>query len=142
MRIAIIGSRDYPRLPAVSGFVQSLPKDATVVTGGARGVDEQAERAARAFGLKVSVLPVDPAGLPEDEKERRIAYAKRAYARNAVIVASADRVVAFWAHCRLPGCQRPRPHRTHGTEHALSEARRLRKPVMLFGPTGSMEEEL
>lgn len=136
MKIAIVGSRDYPRLVAVSGFVASLPADAVVVSGGAEGVDSQAVRMAIARGLKHHEFKVDTAGLPEDEQERRIEYAKRAYARNTKIVEWADEVVAFWTRCQRPYCRRPQPHKTHGTAHAISEARRLNKPLRLFGPSG------
>jgi hypothetical protein len=140
VKVAIIGSRDYPRLPAVTAYVRSLPPDTLIVSGGAPGVDVHAARAARAFGYKLVEAPVDTAGLPDDPDERRIEYAKRAYARNAWIVAYADEVVAFWTNCTRPNCRRPQPHKTHGTAHALSEAARLGKPVNLFGPSGRLSE--
>lgn len=136
-RLAIIGSRDYPTrlLPRVTDLVKQQPPGTVIVTGGAAGVDEQAERAARAFGYKVLVIPVDTAGLPEDSEERRIEFGKRAYARNTRIIETSDRVAAFWTYCLRPNCKRgPAKHRTHGTAHAISEAERLNKPLALAGP--------
>ena len=141
MKVAIVGSREYPRLQAVTTYVRSLPADTQIISGGARGVDEQAARAARAFGYRVLEVPVDPAGLPEDETERRVEYGKRAYARNTWMVQYADQVVAFVTACAAPNCRRgPQKHMSHGTAHAISEARRLGKPVMVFGPNGLTPE--
>ena len=141
MRVAIVGSRDYPRLRVVSGYVQTLPPDSVVVSGGAAGVDEQAVRAAIARGLKHHEVKVDTAGLPEDEEERRREFGRRAYARNTKIVEWVDAVVAFWTTCKRPNCPRPQPHMTHGTAHAISEARRLKKPLRQIGPDGNLVEE-
>lgn len=139
MKVAIVGSRNYPRLTAVTNYVRSLPRDAKVISGCAAGVDQQAARAARAFGYNVLEVPVRTDGLPEDDQERRIAYAKRAYERNTWMVTYADEVVAFHADCDRPNCRRgPQRHMTHGTAHAISEARRLGKRLLLFGPSGSL----
>lgn len=52
-RVAIVGSRDYPALGEVTAYVESLPAGTVVVSGGTRGVDQTAEKAARARGLTV-----------------------------------------------------------------------------------------
>jgi len=136
MRVAVVGSRDYPKLPKVAEFVRTLPPETIVLSGGASGVDEAAERAARAFGLKFIPFTVDTIGLPEDETARRIEYGKRAYQRTTRMVERAETVAAFWTVCSRPQCLRPKPHRTHGTDHAITEAKRLRKPIRLIGPDG------
>ena len=85
IRIAIVGSRDYPDLQAVRDYVSGLPKDTLIVSGGARGVDSTAETTARAEGLQVmSIRP--------NWSEGRGA----GLARNTHIVENADAVVAFW----------------------------------------------
>jgi Predicted Rossmann fold nucleotide-binding protein involved in DNA uptake len=86
MRIAIIGSRDYIDLERVRNYVNSLPEDTIIVSGGARGVDSAAESAARARGLQTIIFPADWE-----------AHGKGAgFIRNADIVANADMIVAFW----------------------------------------------
>jgi transposase len=97
MKIAIVGSRDYARLNRVREYVAALPEGTTVVSGGAKGVDQTAENCARARGLRVESVPVDKVGLPPfGSDESRVEYARRAYARNQKIVDFADFVVAFW----------------------------------------------
>lgn len=51
MKVAIVGSRDFPRLYRVREYVEALPEDTLVISGGARGVDREAVRAAKARGL-------------------------------------------------------------------------------------------
>jgi hypothetical protein len=58
--IAVVGSRDYPRLEHVTDFVKTLPLGTIVVTGGARGVDTAAERAAQLARLNVKLFAVEP----------------------------------------------------------------------------------
>ena len=59
MKIAIVGSRDFPQLERIDAFVDSLSPGDVVVSGGARGVDSRAERRARARGLEVLSIPAD-----------------------------------------------------------------------------------
>ncbi len=37
MRVAIVGSRDWTDAAAIRRYIDKLPADATVVSGGARG---------------------------------------------------------------------------------------------------------
>lgn len=86
MRIAIVGSRQFAQLERVHAYVAALPADTTVVTGGALGVDQAAEAAARARGLSLLIF------LPEWKR-----YGKRAgLVRNDQIVEASEKVVAFW----------------------------------------------
>jgi len=86
VKIAIVGSREYLDLDQVRDYVRLLPDDTVVVTGGARGVDEAAELAARSRGLKVIIHE------PEWAK-----YGKAAGPmRNKQVVDDCDRLVAFW----------------------------------------------
>lgn len=109
-KIAIVGSRDYPRLDDVWEFVATLPDTATVVSGGARGVDTAAEEAARARGLAVEIFPAD-----------WNTYGKSAgFRRNADIVNAADEVVAFIYR------------NSKGASHSVELARRAGKPVRVI----------
>lgn len=110
MKIAIVGSRDYPNLNRVREFVKALPVGTVVVSGGARGVDYVAATTARIRGLEVIEY------LAEWEQ-----YGQRAgYLRNKDIVAAADRVVAFW------------DGRSRGTQHTIQLATEAGKDVTIY----------
>lgn len=107
MKIAVVGSRDFPRLAEVRAFVAGLPRDTVIVSGGARGVDTAAVDEARVRGMRYIVLPADWK-----------TWGKRAgFMRNADIVEAADRIVAFW-----DGVSR-------GTPHTVRLAEAAGKPV-------------
>ena len=109
MKIAIVGSRDYAKPQDVTNFVATLPADTVVVSGGARGVDSWAERAARARGLAVEIYEAN-----------WTAYGRRAgFVRNYTIVKAADQVVAFW------------DGQSKGTAHSIQVARDLGKDVRI-----------
>ncbi len=86
MRVAIVGSRDYPDIDHVLAYVRLLPPESVVVSGGARGVDEAAEAAALECGHRVESIAAD-----WKNRGRRAGPE-----RNAKVVERADRVVAFW----------------------------------------------
>jgi hypothetical protein len=112
MKIAIIGSRGFTDLAQVREFVLSLPFDATVVTGGAHGVDMVAEGMAR--DLRLSRIIYEPQC---DMRAPRNVYLAALHARNKRIVDEADRVVAFW-----DGVSR-------GTKSVIDYARKVGKIV-------------
>lgn len=85
-RVAIVGSRDFSALGLVKDFINKLPKNTIVVSGGARGVDITAESMARKIGLEVQIYPAQWSTLGR----------KAGYARNETIVANSDEVVAFY----------------------------------------------
>ena len=115
IHIAIVGSRDYPRLDLVRAFVAQLPADGIMVSGGAQGVDTVAEEAALAAGLATLIIPTDRAGID----------CRNGLIRNAEIVAHADRLAAFW----------------DGTDPDLAnlvlQAAGRRLPVEIYGPDGA-----
>ena len=109
MRIAIVGSRNYPALDDVRRYVNSLPADTVIVSGGARGVDITAEEAARKRGLATFIYPAD-----------WTKYGKQAgFRRNRQIVEDCDQVVAFW------------DGKSHGTAHSLRLAVAMGKPFVV-----------
>jgi hypothetical protein len=88
-KIAIVGSRDYPKLEKVRDMVEFLASygpNRTIVSGGAKGVDLEAEEQARFYELEVIVHKADW------EHHGRAA----GFLRNQQIVDDADRVIAFW----------------------------------------------
>lgn len=89
MRLAIVGSRDYPNLVEVNQFVGLLPREFVVVSGGAKGVDSEAASAGRGYGLKVVEY------LITDELKEQFGGAA-AFKRNELIVENCDKLVAFW----------------------------------------------
>lgn len=136
-RVAIIGSRDYPDLRYVAETVLALPKGTLVISGGARGVDRQAEVAADRAGLDVVSIPViGSAGrwswtitcnsnrAREWVNENFAAYRDEfqtfrdaAFHRNKQVVQYTDRVIAFhW-------------NNSNGTANAIQHARDLGIPV-------------
>lgn len=57
VRLAVLGSRSFPRLDLVDAYVDLLPLDFVVVSGGGGDVDLRAERRARARGMAVDIYP-------------------------------------------------------------------------------------
>lgn len=109
LAIAIIGSRKHPlHIPdMIAKFVDSLPNNTTIVSGGAKGVDRFAQEFAQLYGLKTIIH------YPDWDT-----YGKRAgFLRNQKIVNDADKVVAFWDGISA------------GTRHSINIALSLNKPV-------------
>ena len=86
MRIGIVGSRDYKDMKRVYFYVSELPKDTVIVSGGARGVDWEAENAAKVFGLQTIIHRADW------DVNGKLA----GFLRNSLIVNDSDCIVAFW----------------------------------------------
>jgi hypothetical protein len=113
-RVAIVGSRGYPRLDLVREYVGTLGLRAIVVTGGAAGVDQTAEERALERGMQVSIH------VPDWDR-----WGKRAgLLRNAKIVADCDRLVAFW------------DGQSSGTRDSIEKALTARMDVVIMGPGG------
>jgi predicted Rossmann fold nucleotide-binding protein DprA/Smf involved in DNA uptake len=108
--VAVVGSRNYSNLSAVKEFISQLPKGCTVISGGARGVDQMADHAAKEQGIPTVIYPANW------EK-----FGKSAgIIRNKQIVEQADVVVAFY-----DGSSR-------GTAHTISVARKLGKQIHIY----------
>lgn len=99
-KVAIVGSRppktheqDDPitwarwraLLGRVDPYVATLPRDAVIVSGGAQGIDKEAERAAKRHGHRVQIhYPNWERGLGAG------------YARNRTIVHNCNALTSFW----------------------------------------------
>lgn len=117
MNVAIVGSRKYKPLDNVGFFVRQLDQSITIVSGGARGVDYEAERAAIQTGKETLIFPVNA---PDDATTQEYGiYAKE---RNSQIVNASDLVVAFWNGF------------SGGTADSIGKARVAGKPVRIFKP--------
>lgn len=88
--IAIVGSRDYGNLEAVRRAAYYFASEGIrVVSGGARGVDQEAERAA--FKVHPSFkFSIPPKPLPGE------LFRSAAFRRNKEIVNASTGVLAFW----------------------------------------------
>jgi hypothetical protein len=89
VKIAIVGSRDYPDEQEVREFVHALPDGVIVVSGGARGVDSWAEEQAKADSKMATIF------LPNYELLGLLGRFAP-LARNGEIAVYADRMEAFW----------------------------------------------
>jgi len=118
MRVAIVGSRSFPQLKMVEWFVRDLPGGVTVISGGARGVDQAAASFARGRDLPVTEHLPELAGC-----KARLDYTRAYYARNQRIVDDADLVVAFTER------------ENGGTWDTIKRARRAGKPVKVIRPS-------
>ena len=112
MRVAIVGSRNYPRPEKVAEYVRNLPKDTCVISGGAAGVDTWAENAAKFHHLDTLIF-----------RARWDLHGRAAgMIRNQDIVDTAERLVAFW-----DGASR-------GTADSIARAHARGIPVEVVGP--------
>jgi DNA recombination-mediator protein A len=84
-RVGIVGSRDYPELDRVGKLVELLHPDVYVISGGARGVDQEARLMAMTHHRHLIEITV--------QGER---YVESLFERNTVIVLGSDVVCAFW----------------------------------------------
>lgn len=105
MRVVVIGSRSLTM--EVDGYI---PEETTlIVSGGARGIDQAAERYAQRHGIPTLILK------PDYER-----YGKRApLVRDREVVQQADLVVALW------------DGQSRGTQYTLRYAQRLGIPIRI-----------
>jgi hypothetical protein len=140
MRTAVVGSRTYPMRSSEFNQLKEDDLDAwakqvgegrrrvysavdsiaaagnNLVSGGASGVDTWAEERATELGLDVVIFKA------EWKKYGRGA----GFRRNKTIVEYSDDLIAFWDLV------------SKGTEHTISYAIKLHKPIIVFNPTGQM----
>jgi hypothetical protein len=112
MKVGIVGSRGFGDLAQVARYVRGLQPGTVVVSGGALGVDSVAEKEAGRLGMATEIYRVDAEGAAS-----RGEFARRANARNQLIVDASDRLVAFW------------DGESRGTADSIARARRAGKEV-------------
>lgn len=110
MKVAVIGSRGAG-LGAYARILGELPQGCSeIISGGARGVDSLAKKAAAKLNIKYTCL--------------RPSYSKYGRAapliRNNLIIERADCVLAFWDGY------------SKGTKHALGYCIKIRKPFKIY----------
>lgn len=109
MKVAIIGSRQARA--GTEELDKVLPEGTSeIVSGGARGVDQDGARYAVERGLPLTEF------LPDYKRYGRGAPLKR----NEAIAEYADRAVAFW------------DGESRGTKHAIEEFRKRKKEVTVI----------
>ena len=104
MKLAVIGSRgffDYPLL--LERVTEIMPK--LIVSGGAKGADLLAEKAAKALNIPTLIF------LPDWNLHGR----KAGFIRNEDIIKNADVVLAFW------------DGESKGTKNSIDIAKKLKK---------------
>lgn len=111
IRLAIVGSRNFPHLDAVRAVIASLKPVFIIISGGAKGVDSVAIDEARKCGFKTEVYPAD--------------WNKHGKAagpiRNSLLIDKCDGVLAFW------------DGESRGTKDTIDKASKT-KPCLIFGP--------
>jgi hypothetical protein len=140
-RIAIVGARKHPDLDFVRAHVRGLPGDATVVSGGADGVDITATKEAREVGLStLEYVPMrdgtiwvvkSHAGSPPT-RSAQIALPPGTSMRDALIFRNTWIVVVCHRGVSFPDGTRG------GTIDTETQAKRFRRPwkVMRIGGGG------
>ncbi len=121
-RIAIVGSRNYPNKQLVMDFINKLPQDTILISGGAKGVDSWAEDEFKKRGMRTEIYHADwyPFGILDRGAGFR---------RNYIIVQNSDEIVAFLFN------------NSRGTSHTIKIAREAGKPVTIYREDGSFIEE-
>ena len=113
MKIAVVGSRTFRDADLLYHTLKPMTqkyKDLTIVSGGARGADMNAECFADALDIPTEIYK------PDWDK-----YGKSAgFKRNITIVDNSDFIVAFW-----DGVSR-------GTQHTINIAKKQNKPILII----------
>jgi len=118
MHIGVVGSRVFPQLKQVEWFIKDLPDGITIVSGGAKGVDQYAKKMADKYGLKcIEYLP------DLSSCKQRIDYINAYYARNQEIVDNSDMLVAFTEKDK------------GGTWNTIKKARQSGIPIKIIRPS-------
>ena len=114
-KIAVVGSRRYPDFEEVREFVDRLPKNDLLISGGADGVDTCAAMVALAGGMEVSVIRPKAPGMAQQLMER-----------NTKIVEECTELYAFW------------DLRSSGTRDTIRKALEARKLKWIQTPWGKL----
>lgn len=122
-RVGVVGSRRRTDRWRVTQFINSLPKDTVIVSGGCRGVDSWAEEAATKRGLQVETHPPDYTGFSTLSYHEKC---QRYYDRNKMIAKNSDSLHAFTG-----------PDRKGGSENTIQAALGLGREVTIHDPDGN-----
>ena len=126
-RIGIVGSRQFTDEALMSHvltrFIAS-GDDITIISGGAKGADTLAERAAHARGFQTIIHHLDSA---EAYKAFGNDFRARAFGRNGWIVRDSEYLIGFFVT----------PEPSGGTLNTLNQARRAGKTFYAHFPDGS-----
>ena len=112
MKVAVIGSRSVENSELLFlKMKEKIPKNCSeIISGGAVGVDQLAERYAKEFELQLKLFP------PEYDK-----YGKKApLFRNEKIIENSDYVIAFW------------DGNSAGTAYSIAKCVEFGKPVRII----------
>ena len=119
MKIAVVGTRKYTDYEAfkkaLDKVLVGLPQGQciTIISGGAKGVDQMAQQAAREYGFDFVLFK------PYHLIDPTVEYSpKYFFTRNKQIADNADLVVAFW------------DGESSGTRHIVEYCQRNRKSYM------------
>lgn len=123
MKIAIIGSREFKNLHLVSYLVSLLPIGTELVSGGAKGVDKEAETAFK-VSSKHNIEP--KIFLPDYETYGRFMAPLN---RNKQIANYCDIMIAFSVNGG-----------SSGTNNAIQHARNCKKQIYLFTDSTTKED--
>lgn len=95
MKLAITGSRKYENYEELKQVINDLAPDAThIISGGARGADQLAERYAKEYNLELTIIRPDYKLYP---------FKAAPLIRNTEIVKQADQVLAFYFNTQSGG---------------------------------------
>jgi len=122
MKLAVIGSRNFNSYPLVEKTLDEFPAIELIVSGGAKGADQLAERYAKERNIPVQLFRPD-----YNQFESKVAP----IVRNRQIVDHADYVVAFW------------DGKSHGTGSVIEYAKKNRKQlkIIAYGEPEKIESE-
>lgn len=116
MKIAIIGSRNFIHFQKITeriyDFTRTEYSDITIISGGARGVDQEAIRVAKVLGLQTNDKDYKP--------DFKLGIPRCYFARNDKLIADADKIIAFW-----DGSSR-------GTQYVIEQAQKKRKDLEII----------
>lgn len=119
LKLAVVGSRDYPNEKLARALIaRNLTYGMVLVSGGAKGPDTWGEERADKLGLEKDIK------YPEPEKHNGN-FAVAAKARNTEIVKAADVVLALWDGT------------SGGTKDTIDKAMSSRTDVIVVKPDGS-----
>lgn len=116
IKYGFVGSRRRTDKETVEVYVDNLPKDAIVISGGCKGVDTWAEERAKKRHLKTIIFRPNLSNVTG-----RFDMINRYYERNMLIAKEADIIYAF-----------PADDRKGGTETTIEWAKKYKKSVIII----------